>query len=100
MIVKCGELSSFKLSVLVNARVVSSQEMTSHLLDYQTRSERLKEESGEIYPIHKRRDTPEQPIKVKALVNYKNDEVSRADIFFQFKMVSKTYGTFLVMRIR
>ena len=50
--------------------------MNNHLLDYQTRVEKLNERSIDIYPIYLRRDLQDYGVKARCLVDYQNKEVS------------------------
>ncbi|KAL5005910.1 hypothetical protein ScPMuIL_017068 [Solemya velum] len=52
------------------------REVTGHLLDYQSRVEKLSTRSKDVHPIHLRKTMPAFTLKAKSLVDYSHREVS------------------------
>lgn len=52
------------------------RDVTNHLLDYQSRVDKLNERSIDIYPIYLRRDLQDYGVKARSIVDYKHNEVS------------------------
>ncbi|KAK6172103.1 hypothetical protein SNE40_018056 [Patella caerulea] len=50
--------------------------MTTRLLDYQGRVDRLRETAQKIYPIYFRKELPSYSVKARSLVDYKHQEMS------------------------
>ena len=63
------------------------QEILSLLLDYEAKVEQLFYASGEVVPLHLRKENLESPVRIQALIDYEHSKVRDwAFIFFHLKL--------------